>query len=144
MKSHWKMITEDSRYSGMSDGEWHRMWIRGSANSFATPSLKLRRPRDLRLEAVPHHKIHYVQTAINQVIIFQTSSFYTLLFTGKNWVLIHQGYDTQISVYNGNGSEECIGCELEGVANGFATPSLKLRSRRTLGLRRCLTTMSIM
>lgn len=48
--------------------------LEGVANSFATPSLKLRRPRDLRLEAVPHHKIHYVQTAINQVIIFQTTS----------------------------------------------------------------------
>jgi len=24
------MITEDSRYSGMSDGKKHRMWIRGS------------------------------------------------------------------------------------------------------------------
>ena len=48
--------------------------LEGVANGFATPSLKLRRPRDLRLEAVPHHKIHYVQTAINQVIIFQTSS----------------------------------------------------------------------
>ena len=48
--------------------------LEGVANGFATPSLKLRRPRDLRLEAVPHHKIHYVQTAINQVIIFQTTS----------------------------------------------------------------------
>ena len=41
-------------------------------------------------------------------------------------MLIDQGYDTKISVYNGNGSENCIKCELEGVANGFATPSLKL------------------
>ena len=28
------MITEDSRYSGMSDGEWHRMGIRGSCEWF--------------------------------------------------------------------------------------------------------------
>lgn len=48
--------------------------LEGVANGFATPSLKLRRPRDLRLEAVPHHKLHYIQTAINQVIIFQTTS----------------------------------------------------------------------
>jgi len=48
--------------------------LEGVANGFATPSLKLRRPRDLRLEAVPHHKVHYIQTAINQVIIFQTTS----------------------------------------------------------------------
>jgi len=59
-------------------------------------------------------------------------------------VLIDQGYDTKISVYNGYGSENCIKCELEGVANVFATPSLKLWSRKTLGLRRCLTTISIM
>ena len=59
-------------------------------------------------------------------------------------MLIHQGYDTKISVYNGNGSEKCIECELEGVANVFATSSLKLRSRETLDSRRCLTTMSIM
>lgn len=45
--------------------------LEGVANGFATPSLKLRRPRDLRLEAVPHHKVHYIQTAINQVIIFK-------------------------------------------------------------------------
>ena len=48
--------------------------LEGVANGFATPSLKLRRPRDLRLEAVPHHKLHYIQTAINQVIIFQATS----------------------------------------------------------------------
>ena len=46
--------------------------LEGVANGFATPSLKLRRPRDLRLEAVPHHKLHYIQTAIKTVIIFQT------------------------------------------------------------------------
>lgn len=51
--------------------------LEGVANGFATPSLKLRRPRDLGLEAVPHHKIHYVQTAINQVITFQTNSLNT-------------------------------------------------------------------
>jgi len=28
------MITEDSRYSGMSDGKKHRMWIRGSCEWF--------------------------------------------------------------------------------------------------------------
>ena len=48
--------------------------LEGVANGFATPSLKLRKPRDLRLEAVPHHKLHYVQTAISKVIIFQTNS----------------------------------------------------------------------
>ena len=48
--------------------------LEGAVDSSTTPSLKLRRPRDLGLEAVPHHKIHYIQTAINQVIIFQTHS----------------------------------------------------------------------
>ncbi len=48
--------------------------LEGVVDSSTTPSLKLRRPRDLGLEAVPHHKIHYIQTAINQVIIFQTHS----------------------------------------------------------------------
>mgnify|MGYP000931245340 CR=1 FL=1 len=46
--------------------------LEGVANGFATPSLKLRRPRDLRLEAVPHHKIHYAKTAIKTGIIFQS------------------------------------------------------------------------
>ena len=48
--------------------------LEGVANGFATPSLKLRRPRALGLKAVPHHKFHYIQTAISKVIIFQTNS----------------------------------------------------------------------
>ena len=60
------------------------------------------------------------------IAVFKTSYFNSPLLFSKNWVLNTNGYDTKISVYNGNGSEKCIGCELEGVANGFATPSLKL------------------
>lgn len=100
--------------------------LEGVANRFATPSLKLRRPRDLGLEAVPHHKVHYIQTAISMVIIFHPLFLNSPLLFSKNWVLNTKGYDTKISIYNENGSENCIKCELEGVANGFATPSLKL------------------
>ena len=68
------------------------------------------------------------------IAVFKTSFFNSSLLFSKNWVLNTEGYDTKISVYNGNGSENCIKCELEGVANGFATPSLKLRRPRDLGL----------
>jgi len=66
------MITEDSRYSGMSDGEWHRMWIRGSCEWFRYSLFEASKTERPWLEAVPHHKVHYIQTAINQVIVFQT------------------------------------------------------------------------
>ena len=100
--------------------------LEGVANGFATPSLKLRRPRALGLKAVPNHRFHYIQTAISMIIIFHPLFLNSPLLFSKNWVLNTKGYDTKISVYNGNGSENCIKCELEGVANDFATPSLKL------------------
>ena len=81
--------------------------LEGVANGFATPSLKLRRPRDLRLEAVPHHKLHYIQTAINQGIIFQTVlkkqlSFFKLCERQQNSYSIEQDRESQNAIFGVN------------------------------------------
>ena len=50
----------------------HQIELEGVVDSSTSPSLKLR-DRGPWAEAVPpHHKIHYIQTAINQVIIFHS------------------------------------------------------------------------